>query len=441
MMSEQRRGWQDRVAAHCTRERVQRYPATIFVVFLLVWLGGYLLGSKDRVLDAWGKFLGNDFVAFYTGARFWLDGRLASVYDLEQQHLFQAALTAAGEVAQTSPFINPPYAVVWYAPFAAMGDYLWALIAWLVCGVALFVASVRGVHLEGELPGRGVMMAQLLLAPPFLLWLGYGQATAVVFFWLAMSYGAMRRGRWVWGGAALGMLAFKPQLALGLVLVIVGRRRWGALAAGASVLALWVGLGFALSPEAMAAWWSKSGEWAAMLREESYPAWGVCSIYGFYNLLVYPLSPRLADALTALSSAALLGWLVRCVWRVRDAAWESEEVQATVAIVLMCAPLLAVQYYTYDLLLCVLPVWIVTRLCVARRGQGDERGAASPYLDGGAVLAWTAILYGVTFLGPVVIGAQVAWFEQGLGLPGVSVQIVPLVAIGWSAAVQRKFLI
>ena len=116
--------------------------------------------------------------------------------------------------------------------------------------------------------------------------------------------------------------------------------------------------------------------------------------------------------------------------------------QAAVAIVLMCAPLLAVQYFTYDLLLGVLPIWIVTRLCARRGGEAtQEEAAVSPYLDAGPILAWTALLYGVTFLAPVVIGAQVAWFEQGLGLPGVSVQIVPLTILGWSVAVKRKFLI
>ena len=425
-----------------TRERVRRYPATIFVVFFVVWLGGYVLWSEDRVLDAWGKFMGNDFVAFYTGGRFLLDGRLDELYLLERQHLFQASLTASGEIAQTSPFINPPFAAVWYAPFVAMGDYLWALIAWCVCGLVLFAGSAKVVHEEGDEVGPRVMVAQLVLAPPFLLWLGFGQATALVFFLLAAGYGLMRRGRWGWSGAVVGMLAFKPQLALGLVLVIVGRRRWGALLAGAMILACWVGVGFLLSPEAMMAWWGKRAEWAAMLREESYPAWGVCSIYGFYNLLVYPLVPWLADVLTALSSVALLGWLVRCLWRVRDAAWESDAVQAAVAIVLMCAPLLAVQYFTYDLLLGVLPIWIVTRLCARRGGEAtQEEAAVSPYLDAGPILAWTALLYGVTFLAPVVIGAQVAWFEQGLGLPGVSVQIVPLTILGWSVAVKRKFLI
>ena len=429
------------LAQLCTRERVRRYPATIFVVFFVVWLGGYLLGSKDRVLDAWGKFLGNDFVAFYTGGRFLLEGRLDVLYDLETQHIFQASLTASGEIAQTSPFINPPFAVVWYTPFAALGDYLFALVAWFVCGLALFLLAAKSVHEKGDASSPRVMIAQLLLAPPFLLWLGYGQATAIVFFVLAVSYGAMRRGRWVGSGAVLGMLAFKPQLALGLVLVIVGRRKWGALCAGACVLALWIGLGFVLSPGAMWQWWSRSSEWAAMLRAESYPAWGVCSIYGFYNLLVYPLVPWLADVLTALSSLLLLGWLGRCIWRVRDEAWESEAVQATVAIVLMCAPLLAVQYYTYDLLLGVLSIWIVSRLCATRREQGGDVSGVSPYLDGGPVLAWTAILYGVTFLAPVAIGAQVAWFEQGLGWPGVSVQVVPLAILGWSVAVHRKFLI
>lgn len=420
-----------RLAALCTPERVRRYPATVAVVFLIVWLGGFLMKRQGGVLDAWGKFLGNDFVAFYTGGRFLLDGRMHELYDLSAQHAFQQGLTPV-ELAQTSPFINPPFATILYAPFAALGDYMWALGAWWAIGVVCVAGSVWCVRRAVPgLMGRPAwhMWAIVGCAPPTLLWLGYGQATPFILLVWSVVYWLVVKKREVLGAAVLAVLAFKPQLALGWALVLAMQRRWGALVAGAGVLAAWIGASTWCWPDVMGAWWGMRGELVEMLRAPSYPGWGVCSIYGFFNTLVYPFSQGLADGLTIICSAALLGGLVWLWWGSR--ACDASSFHARVAITMMCAPLLAVQYYTYDLMLGVLPVWIVVGLC--------HRKFKGVYLDGGPVLVWTAILAIGSFIAPPLLAAQLDMMRE-YGMTPWCMQPIPCLILAWSVAVYRVLI-
>ena len=215
-----------RIADLCTPERVRRYPAAIAAMFLAVWLAGFAFFGLDVQRDASGKFIGNDFVAFYTGGRSLIEGRTEALYDLSAQHRFQQSLTTL-PLKQTSPFISPPHATLFYAPFAAVGDYRLALLLWWAAGLICFVVSA--IWARGAAPGLKArplwqLLAVLGCAPPTLLWLGYGQATPFVFAIWSGAYALLTTGRPKAAGCALALLAFKPQLALGVVVVLIARR-------------------------------------------------------------------------------------------------------------------------------------------------------------------------------------------------------------------------
>ncbi len=424
------------IAAFCTEERVRRYPTIIAITFLLVWIGGFLLNRQDRAVDAWGKFLGNDFVAFYTGGSFLLQNRLDDLYNLGAQHTFQQSLTHV-ELAQTSPFINPPYATFLYAPFAAIHDYLLAIIAWYALGILAIFLSAKLVKQSGPLFDHTRLkwlIAQVILIPPFLLWLGYGQATPFVLLILSASYSTLTKEQPVRSGIILGCLAFKPQLALGLVLVMLIRTRIKALISGFITLLCWIGIGALWMPDAMNTWWSMRSQWIDMLRDPTYPSWGVCSLYGFFNTLIAPINTTLADSLTVLTSLALIIALGKMLWDGRSSPLSSIPNQARLAIVLMCNPLLSIQYYTYDLVLCVLPIWIIYAISTTT-AQPQKK----TYLDGAEVLAMTAILGATTLLGPLFLSMQLEWFKS-FHLPPVGIQPVTLVIIAWSFYVYKRYV-
>ena len=73
-------------------QRLKILPAAVAII---VW-GGWLISlwRGSGILDAFGNVVGGDFVAFYTGGRFLLDGRFAQVYDLSAQSSFQASVAS-----------------------------------------------------------------------------------------------------------------------------------------------------------------------------------------------------------------------------------------------------------------------------------------------------------------------------------------------------------
>lgn len=153
------------VAGWLTPRRLKIYPASIA---LITW-GGWLfsLWRGKGILDAFSQVIGNDFMAFYMAGRFLLDGRLTEMYDLTAQRAFQESLGVQVQTIGFHPFVNPPFAALLYAPFAA-NDYLSGLILWWLAGAICFVFAI--VLLHGELKG---------------IWAGVATPSWVSIFWAA----------------------------------------------------------------------------------------------------------------------------------------------------------------------------------------------------------------------------------------------------------------
>ena len=431
-MSDDTPTWIDRIARLCTPERVRRYPATIAVVFFGVWLFSFIGMRQDPIMDRWGKFLGSDFMAFYTGARFWLDGSLAQLYDFDAQRSFQLAQLTDATTNELAPFINPPFAVLIYAPFAALGSYVSALIAWWVAGVTWLLGAL--ILIRRATPGLrdwslGRMSAVVLCFPPTLVWIAYAQASSLILIIWAVTLWLLTREREFLAGLTLGLLAFKPQLALGLAIPLIAARRWRALAGGACALAIWGVVVWALFAEQQLEWLGLVGELRQMLRSPGYPGWGVHSLYGFWNLAVYPLSETAADALTTITSSALgvsgLIWWSRAKWDLTDDAW-----WVRIAITSALATLLGVQFFWYDLLLWMFPFLIVCG--VARRRFTHAR-----YLDDGPILGWSALIFITTFVWGPLLQGLLAWMKSA-GLPPVGLQLTTPLLLAWCWTVWKK---
>lgn len=416
-----------RIAALCTPDRVRRYPATVALVFFLVWAGMHMASRQSAIIDGGGKFLGNDFVAFYTGARLWMDGRLHHLYDFEAQRVFQQSLSPVA-LENFTPFINPPWAVLVYAPFS-LSSYLVGILSWWAFGflcIGAAIMAMRRAHPELAARPWWHLWAIAVCMPATLLWLGYGQVSPLILAILSIAWATLVGGREFIAGLLLSMLAFKPQLAMGLALPLIIKMRWRALAGGVTGLLLWGALAIWLFGDQTLEWWGLRSQLAELLRDESYQRWGVHSLFGFSNLLLADVSKPAADGLTLALSLGWLGWLGRCWWRM---PWEpgSREWKMTMAAGLAGAPLLAVQWFSYDLMLLLLPLWIV---------MATSKFTPGRYLDEGPILGWSGVLFWVIFIsGPLLKGILDAL--TAAGLPAVAIQPVTLLVIAWCVTVHE----
>ena len=418
------------VASWLTPRRVKVYPIAFILgaVVFIVWLEILAVGRGLPV----SKAMGVDFVAFYTGGRLFLEGRMSDLYDYSTQKALQETLIAPNLTGGILPFINPPFTVLLYAPFA-WGSYETGKLLWWASGLLTLILSLHLLRRElspSEAPFTGRWLGISFLFFPTLAWFLYAQNTHLTLLVYALTFLMLRRGRDLGAGAALGVLLYKPQLAIGLAVALLVQRRWRALLGGALSVGLLLSLGFALSREAMLEYADLSPGLVQLQLSVSTPtakAWAVHTFYGFALLLLDGVWPTGADlsgiVLTVGGVLLVAGWWRQAPWRPGSREWDLK-IAATLALGLLISPYL----FLYDLMLLLLPLAIVW--------SHYPRGTGGRLLDGGALLVWSALLYVGCFAGSYLTLGQ---FEltKALGLPRIAVQLTVPITVAWAWLVSR----
>jgi len=96
------------LAAWLTPKRLQIYPAVLILSSFIVQLWLSLLAARSGT-PFW-LTIGQDFKGYYTGGRFFVDGRMTELYDFEAQKKFQEDLAIPGNGLLA--FIHPPFTVI-----------------------------------------------------------------------------------------------------------------------------------------------------------------------------------------------------------------------------------------------------------------------------------------------------------------------------------------
>ena len=188
----------------------------------------------------------NDFTFYYAAARIGLRSGWPTIYDLNLQQAELTSMGSAIQIAQLARYISPP-PVAWSAvPLTALPYPIayWTWSALLVAALALTW------HMTA--PGNGrvrlIHIAAAFAWVPVIYALQLGQPGHFVALGVAACYALLVAGRPAWAGIALGLLAWKPQLAflVPAALLISGRYRafgFAAIALGLLTLASVISLG------------------------------------------------------------------------------------------------------------------------------------------------------------------------------------------------------
>lgn len=415
-----------------TAERLRFYPRLVAVVAACLLVANYLLG--EGYYDFSENVIGTDFLCFYTNAKIFLSGNWSGFYDLNIQAKVMEDIIPSykgGIAALTSP----PIAALIYAPFGLL-SYAQALALWWVSGIiALFsslILLMRSLQITDRSTKRFILLTPLLFFPTW-LWIGYGQVSGFIFFLLTASFVLLRKGNDFAAGLVLGLLAFKPQLALPLALPIIINLRWSAIAGGAISLSLWLAVGFIIFPELMIQYWNEADRILGFNTQDDFRKWGEHTIFGFFQLLLINASETSIKVATLVAS----GWMMLLmVQQWRKSTWEpgtpSWDLRMSASMVAgLC---LAVHLFSYDLLLLLLPFIIV--FCDYKTKNN------SSMLDHGILFSATIIVYIMT-----VFSAQLSNLQQQLftffGLPGFAIQLstlslVLIIIVGFRSADKLK---
>ena len=376
---------------------------SVFALAMLVF-GGFILFALNMagMMSPPGSLpLALDFDAFWSAARVTLRQGAGLAYDNQAIEAFERAHTAMAKPGYLA-FYYPPSFLLLCLPLALL-PYTLALLGFEAVQAALLWPALKRIldGRDGQRGGWGWL--PVLAYPGFAMNVFSGQNGGLTASCLAFALLTLDRNPWL-GGACLGLLSCKPQLAACVPVALLAARRWRAAAAaagtamvlaGAATAVLGIGAwrGFlANAPAARADIENLAIKWPMMQ-----------SFYGGLRLAGAGAAAGYAgQAALALAALGVLAWIC---WRRRGAGPEMAALSVTALLV---TPFL----YDYDLVLMAPALaWLA----------GDR--ARLPLLTGETILLLACYL------------APLAARAAGLTL---GVAVGPVLAAGLLAAVARR---
>jgi alpha-1,2-mannosyltransferase len=302
-----------------TRERARLCAIAI----LIAAVGGviFLFATSEGLNDFKGRPLGADYSNVYAAGTLALDGHPEAPFDPARQSARQKEIFGAD--TQFYSWHYPPYFLLLAAPLAAL-PYFVGLLLWQLATLALYLLAIRAV-LRAVSVSSSAEPVERRLDP---LWLPLALAFPAVFVNLGHGNNGFLTAALIGGALALldrrptvagilfGCLAYKPQLALLIPLVLALTGRWRVImsaAATVAVLTLVTTAIFGLEP------WRAFIEWMPFTRvyvlENGGPGWEkIQSVFSWVRM--WGGSVPLAYAIHGATALALTGALV-WMWRRR----------------------------------------------------------------------------------------------------------------------------
>ena len=280
---------------------------------------------------------GSDFLSYWAAATLALGGRPELAYDLQ---VHRAVVLGIADPGGLLPFPYPP-------PFLLVVLAAGLVPYWL--GFAARVGVTATVYM---LASRRVAPLVYRMAHPQAL------ANALIgqngFLTSAIFISGMRvlERQPLQGGAILGLLVIKPQLALLLPVALLAGREWRAIAgASASSIGLLLLALLAFGPDTYRGFFEIIPVFAGLMTGSRWPWNELASVFAFARHLGVPQLPALIiHGFIALGATAM-------VWR----AWSRKSelrVPVLAAAILLVPPYM----FTYDALLLIVPMgWLITR--------------------------------------------------------------------------------
>lgn len=412
-----------RLANFLTLGRWRVYYLAIACVGL-IGIGERLVRPWDGHYDFQGEPLSSDFSTFYSAAHLANDGA-GDVYDPEELAGTHNALIGQppGGVNTASFFLNPPTFLLVVAPFAGL-PYGLAAGAWFIA--SLFLLGIGAWLVAHELkPGLGTLklFGLTCLFVPTQVSLTLGQNTALTFAISCAAFFTLRNKRDFVSGLFVGLLIIKPQLGLGYALVLLGGRRYRAIAGAALSASLLCVVSYLFFPAAWPAFLGSVAPSADYVRGLSgaFPVHLSTSVPAALDLALQPLGrslpPILGGAFLVAVALVVVRRFFRLAWEPATRAWDLS-VAATLGLAWMSSPHLLL----YDVTLFVLPAAIAAvHLSKPARPFGGERFSA-----------WTFVsLLATAFWIQLVLGRLQTW-QVANGMPRVLPQLVTVALVIWS---------
>jgi Glycosyltransferase family 87 len=299
--------------------------------------------GRPGLLDWSGQLKGPDFLQFYVAGTIALRGDPGALYDPAAFAKLGAKLVPESSGVYYLPVYGPQMSLL-FAPFALL-PYGWALLAWVLITTAIYGICCWAVwstclHLRNEGPTIVIIAAAF---PALFNLITHGQNSAIALACLTGAFLALRQNRRCLAGLAIGMLVYKPQLAIVMACVFVVSLQWrivvGAISGAALQLgAAWIYYGTS-TMGAYYQWIRGIGNINHLLEPKPYQ---MHSLLSFWKLLVPNL--QMAVGLYILCACVLLVASCR-IWRT------AAPLSLRYSFLLLATVLISPHLFVYDLVI------------------------------------------------------------------------------------------
>jgi hypothetical protein len=349
-------------------EDTARRIAILLIVLICILAQAALLYSTREKIRGGSP----DFIDFYAGGRIVATGNGSHLFDLPFQAQIEAAAAGRSNANYILPFVHPPFFALWMVPLGLI-PYPAAYYVWWICNQCFFWLTLLLIDrvLGGETLRPARVACAGLLFLPVIVAFWQGQDSVLNLFLFTLAYLLLSRGRAGLAGAVIGVAAFKPQLAmLMLVLLLFTSRGKLRLAAGFVLsCVVQVALAVAVLGWSLVASYPKAlASVVATYEEKNFDPNSMPNLWGFLHFLLAPHLPHtvLAGVNIALSGLLLLGTIFAL--RSRNARMQPESLRYGLALI--AAFLTAYHGHFHDMSVFLLPLLFAWHWLAARKLHG-----------------------------------------------------------------------
>jgi alpha-1,2-mannosyltransferase len=197
--------------------------ASLLFGYSFILFGCYLtiagLLTKPGLTDLMGKPLGSDFIVFYAASKLALNGDPTGIYSISKMNLIMTSVI--GSNVTFYPWHYPPSFLVIVLPLSLL-PYGISFAIWIFSTLYGYLWIVRRIA-----PHRLTTLL-FLSFPPAIINFFYGQNGFLTTIFLGGGLLLLDSRPFI-GGLLLGVLSYKPQLAILIPIALLAGRNWRAL--------------------------------------------------------------------------------------------------------------------------------------------------------------------------------------------------------------------
>lgn len=336
------------------------------------------------------------------------------LYDFESQEKVQQSLVAPTQLWGLLPYNYPPYVAFAVMPLTFI-PMAWALGLWSLGTVLMGVLAARGMYAtlapENIKPHLSEFQLTVITLSffPFVEGLLVGQNHAITLLLIVGILASIKKERWALAGLCAGLTIYKPQIALGFVILWLIWRRWRALLVYILTALLWVAsAALVFGIPVYLDYLQKMELFLKMLYIEGFGTYLEVTPYGLFISIFPPSVWSSIVLITQILTVILAAELALYGWKVRQGTFKE---QLPALILALLFPLLAAPHTLLHDLIILAPA-----LLLWAHWQPDRRLAlvsAAIYLAT-FLLPWISYAAGIPFLALIPIGLVGFWSWQVL---------------------------